>query len=204
MLTSKNNIFPVVVFGASAGGIQAIGDVLSSLPEEFPAAIAIVQHRSSQPGFLAEVLSHRSGRAVRDAVEGNQLAPGCIFLAPADKHLLINPDASLSLSGALKIRSSRPAADVLFTSGAESLGSRLIAVVLTGGDSDGMDGAEAVHRAGGWVIVQDPATAETPSMPVSALTSGCFDAVLPLDRIGPALLRLVEEGDRSKGRGYWN
>lgn len=204
METSTDDTFPVVVFGASAGGIQAIGDILFSLPKEFPAAIAIVQHRSSQPGLLAEVLSRRSGRVIRDAAEGDQLTPGCIFLAPADKHLLINPDASLSLSGSLRIRSSRPAADVLFASGAGSLGDRLIAVVLTGGDSDGMDGVEAVHRAGGWVIVQDPATAETPGMPVSALTTGCVDAMLPLDEIGPALLRLVEDNDRSKNREYWN
>jgi hypothetical protein len=106
--------FPVVVFGASLGGIEALSTLLSDLPKQFPAAIAIVQHRSSEPGIPAEVLSRRSGRTVRDAAEGDQLAPGTIFLAPAGKHLLIKPDGSLALSDAPKVRSSRPAADTLF------------------------------------------------------------------------------------------
>src|SRR5262245_34012934 len=113
--------FPVVVFGASWGGIPALSTILSDLPESFPAAIAIVQHRSSEPGILAEVLSRCSGRPVRDAAEGDQLAPGTIFVAPAGKHLLIKPDGSLTLSNAPKVHAVRPAADTLFISGAESL-----------------------------------------------------------------------------------
>jgi two-component system chemotaxis response regulator CheB len=190
--------FPVVVIGASAGGIKAISTILSGLPENFPAAIAIVQHRSSEPGLLAEVLAFRSKRPVRDAADGDQLAPGCIFLAPAGRHLLINPDGTLSLSDAPKVRFTRPAAERLFESGAESLGERLIAVVLTGYDRDGTSGVEAVHRMGGRVIAQDPATCDAPRMPVSAITTGCVDFVLPLEEIGSALEGLVAGALRAR------
>jgi two-component system, chemotaxis family, protein-glutamate methylesterase/glutaminase len=190
--------FPVVVFGASYGGIQALSTILASLPEQFPAAIAIVQHRSSESGLLAEVLSFRSKRPVRDAAEGDRLAPGDVFLAPAGRHLLINPDGTLSLSDSPKVRSSRPAADVLFESGAESLGGRLIAVVLTGCASDGTRGIEAVHRRGGRSVVQSPETCDAPGMPVSALATGCVDIVVPLGEIGPTLEQLVAgDGPRS-------
>jgi two-component system, chemotaxis family, protein-glutamate methylesterase/glutaminase len=196
MSLREPNTFPVIVFGASAGGIPALSTILSDLPETFPAVIAIVQHRSSEPGLLAETLSRRSGRTVRDAAEGDQLAPGLIVLAPAGKHLLINPDASLSLSDSPKVRSSRPSADRLFESGAQNLKDRLIAVVLTGYDGDGTNGVEAVRRMGGRVIAQEPATAEAPNMPLSAITTGCVDFVLPLREIGPARARLVVEGVR--------
>lgn len=193
MARLQDDAFPVVVFGASAGGIPALSTILGSLPAEFPAAIAIVQHRSSEPGLLAETLSHRSKRPVRDATDGDRLAPGRIFVAPAGKHLLINADGSLSLSEAPKVRSSRPAADPLFESAAESLGERLLAVVLTGYDHDGSKGIEAVHRTGGRVIAQEPTTAEAPGMPVSAIMTGCVDWVLPVGEIGPALARLAAE-----------
>ena len=90
--------FPVVVFGASAGGIEALATILSALPDQFLAAIAIVQHRSRRPGSLAAVLTSLAKRSVRDAVEGDLLSPGCVFVAPAGSHLLINPDGTLSLS----------------------------------------------------------------------------------------------------------
>jgi two-component system chemotaxis response regulator CheB len=188
--------FPVVVFGASLGGIQALSTIHASLPEEFPAAIAIVQHRPSEPGLLAEVLSSRSKRPVRDAAEGDRLAPGHVFLAPAGRHLLINRDGTLSLSDSPKVRSSRPAADVLFGSGAESLGGRLIAVVLTGGDGDGSDGVRTVKGMGGRVIAQDEATSQAFSMPRSAMATGCVDFVVPLGEIGPLLARLIGEDVR--------
>jgi two-component system chemotaxis response regulator CheB len=191
--TEETGLLTVIVFGASAGGITALGIILASLPQKFPAAIAIVQHRSSEPGLLAETLSLRGGRHVRDAVDGDQLAVGSIFLAPAGKHLLINADASLSVSESARVRFSRPAVDRLFESGAESLKERLIAVVLTGHDGDGSDGARAVRRMGGRVIAQDPQDAEVPSMPISALNTGCVDWVLPLRDIGPFLESLVAD-----------
>jgi two-component system, chemotaxis family, protein-glutamate methylesterase/glutaminase len=186
--------FPVVVFGASAGGIEALATILSALPDQFLAAIAIVQHRSSRPGSLAAVLTYLAKRSVRDAVEGDLLSPGCVFVAPAGSHLLINPDGTLSLSDSAKVRSSRPAADRLFESGAESLKERLIAVVLTGGDFDGSNGVQAVKRLGGRVIAQDEATSQVYGMPGSAIATGSVDFVLPLGEIGPALTRLVAGG----------
>jgi two-component system chemotaxis response regulator CheB len=198
MSVREADAFRIVIFGASFGGIPALSTILASLSEEFPAAIAIVQHRSSEPGLLAETLSFRSERPVRDAAEGDRLAPGRIFLAPTGSHLLINPDGTLSLSDSPKVRSSRPAADMLFESGAQSLGGRLIAVVLTGFGSDGTRGIEAVHRRGGRVVVQSPETCEAPNMPVSALTTGCVDIVVPLSEIGPTLEQLVAgDGPRS-------
>ena len=186
--------FPVVVIGASAGGIIALSTILAALPERFSAAIAIVQHRSSKPGLLAEVISRQSGRSVRDATEGDRLIPGSIFLAPAGRHLLINADASLSLADTPKVHFSRPSVDRLFESAAENLKGRIIAVVLTGGDGDGQDGVQAVKRWGGCVIAQDRATSKTPSMPESAIETGCVDLVLPLDEIAPMIARLLLQG----------
>jgi two-component system chemotaxis response regulator CheB len=185
--------FPVVVIAASAGGINALGVILASLPADFRAGIAIVQHRSPQAGLLAEALSYLGGRTVRDANEGDRLTPGSVFVAPAGKHLLINRDGSLSLSDSAKVHSVRPAADRLFASGAESLRGRLIAVVLTGGDGDGSDGVRTVKAMGGRVIAQDETTSEVFSMPASAIATGCVDFVVPLGEIGPALVELVSE-----------
>lgn len=188
--------FFIVVMAASMGGIPAISRILSELPDPFPAAVAIVQHRAPVRSKLAEVMSYRSGRTVRDARDGDQLTPGSIFLAPAGYHLLVNADSTFQLSDSPKVHFSRPAADWLLTTGAIHFGNRLIAVILTGYDSDGSTGSKYVKLQRGQVIAQDETTAEVFDMPKAAIAAGCVDWVLPLHDIAAALKFLVSRGVR--------
>jgi two-component system chemotaxis response regulator CheB len=184
--------FDVVAIAASLGGLDAIGQVLASLPPDFPAAIAVVQHRDpSQPSWLAQLLGRRAQMPVADAKAGQPLRPGTVVLAPPDQHLLVTADGTIALSGEPRVQHARPAADPLFESVARRYGPRAIGVVLTGQLGDGAIGAQAIHRRGGRVLAQDPSTARAPGMPRAAIATGCVDFVLPLPLIGPALVTLV-------------
>ena len=179
--------FPVVVLAASAGGIEALGQIFGALPVDFPAALAVVQHRYPHvPGFLAAVLQRSSTLPVQDAATGDRLQPGHIHLAPANRHLVVEPDGSLSLSAAARVRWTRPAADVLFASVAPVFTTRVIAVILTGYDSDGTNGLQVVKQWGGTVLAQDEASSQVFQMPRSAIATGDVDEVLspPGDRPG--------------------
>jgi two-component system chemotaxis response regulator CheB len=187
-----DDTFDVVVIAASLGGLEAVRVILAGLPEDFRAGIALVLHRAPQgPSPLAAILNGRTRLAVKDAEESDRLRPGVVHLAPPNRHLLINPDGSLSLSDSAKVHFSRPAADRLFESGAASFGGRIIAVVLTGGNDDGAVGVRAVKRMGGRVIAQDQATSEAFRMPHAAIETGCVDLILPLREIAPTLVSMV-------------
>ena len=184
--------FDIVALAASAGGVQALREILTGLPADFPAALAVVLHRPAGfHGLLADVLGRRTLLRVKEAEEGERLAARTVFLAPPGFHLLVTPRGTLSLSVGPKVNHVRPSAEPLFLSMAASCEARAVAVVLTGGDGDGSDGVREVKRRGGVVIVQDPAEAEAPGMPRSAIATGCADQVLPLAEIASALVRLV-------------
>jgi two-component system chemotaxis response regulator CheB len=184
--------FPVIVMAASAGGIQALCHIFGAFPADLQAAVAVVQHRGPRAGSrLAHVLNRCSLLPVRDAVAGERVQPGRIVLAPANHHLLVQPDGRFALSNAARVRSLRPAADVLFASVAPVFTTRVIAVVLTGGDSDGTHGIQIVRYWGGTVIAQNQASSEVFQMPRSAIATGDVHAVLSLEQIGPALVAQV-------------
>jgi two-component system chemotaxis response regulator CheB len=128
---------------------------------------------------------------VQDAASGDRLQPGHIHLAPANRHLVVEPDGNVSLSTAAPVRSTRPAADVLFASVAPVFTTRVIAVVLTGYDSDGTNGIQVVKQWGGTVLAQDEASSPAFQMPRSAIATGEVDEVLPLQEIAPALIARV-------------
>jgi two-component system chemotaxis response regulator CheB len=183
---------PIVALAASAGGQDALTHVLGHLPADFPAAIVVVQHLDpSHRSFIAEILGRRSHLRVKQAEDGDLLRPGVVFIAPPDRHLIVNADNSLSLAQTERLHFVRPSADRLFESVAAAAGPRAVAVVLTGMGNDGSDGVLAVKREGGVVIVQDRASSKYFGMPSAALRAGCVDLVLPLDRIGPTLAKLV-------------
>ena len=185
-------MFKVVVIGASAGGIPALNHILSTLPPEFGAAIAVVQHRyPTERGMLAHVIGHSCRIPVQDAEGGEPLRPGIVFLAPPDRHLTVGPGGILSLDGSERIHFVRPSAEKLFISAAENLKSRVIAVVLSGVGYDGKLGVRIIKRMGGTVIAQDENTSEQFGMPQAAINTGAVDYVLPLASIGPALVGLV-------------
>ncbi|MEH1816103.1 MAG: chemotaxis protein CheB [Nostoc sp.] len=187
-----NAAFDVVAIAASAGGLTAIVKVLSTLPAEFPAAIAIVQHLAPEhPSFMAEILSRRTNITVKQAEEGDSVTPGTAYVAPPDRHLLVNGDGTLSLSQSELVHFLRPSADLLFESVAATYKDRAIALVLTGTGSDGAMGVEAIKKMGGTVIVQDVKTADFAGMPSAAINTGNVDFILPLDEISTALVTLV-------------
>jgi two-component system chemotaxis response regulator CheB len=181
-----------VVIAASAGGISALSEVLGGLPEDFPAAIAIVQHLDPRhPSLISEILSRRTHLRVTQAREGDRLRPGQAVIAPPNRHLLVNADGTLSLTSTELVHFVRPSADLLFESVAAGFRERVIAVVLTGSGVDASMGVRAVKKMGGTVIAQDHGTSEVYGMPDAAIRTGVVDFVLPLPEIAPALLTLV-------------
>lgn len=187
--------FDVVALAASAGGIGALGAVLEELPETFPASIVVVQHLDPRHrSLMADILRRRTRLTVAQAREGEGMVPGAVYIAPPDRHLLVNPDGTLSLTQSELVHFVRPSADLLFESVAASYRERAIAVVLTGTGSDGSMGVQAIKKMGGTVIAQDQRSAEFGGMPAAAVQSGNVDFVLPLDEIAPALVTLVVKG----------
>ena len=190
MITTGNYI---IVLTASAGGLKALSEILSNLPKDFPAPIVIVQHLAPDyPSMMAEILGRRTPLRVKQAEAGDELYPGTVYIAPPNKHVLVNPDSTLSLSSAEKVRRVRPAGDVIFHSAATSFSKQVIAVVLTGMDYDGSNGIQTVKQMGGIVIAQNEATSAFYSMPQAAIKTGVVDFVLPLEAIAPTLLNLVK------------
>ncbi|MEH2277846.1 MAG: chemotaxis protein CheB [Nostoc sp.] len=187
-----NATFDIVAIAASAGGVTALIEVLSTLPAEFTAAIAIVQHIPPQDrSLMAEILSRRTAISVKQAEEGDILTPGTAYVAAPDHHLLVNGDGTLSLSQSELVHFLRPRADLLFESVAATYKNRAIALVLTGTGNDGTVGVEAIKKMGGTIIVQDVKTAEFSGMPSAAIQAGKVDFILPLNKISNALMTLV-------------
>ena len=188
--------YEAVALAASAGGLAAISKVVADLEAGFPAAILIVQHLDPRhKSLMAEILTRRTALGVKQAAQGDRVEPGTIYIAPPDRHLLVNTDATLSLSQAELVNFVRPSADLLFDSMAASYRDRAIAVVLSGTGSDGSFGVRAVKKMGGTVIAQDESTAEFRGMPHAAMATGQVDYVLPLEEIAPALRTLVLAGE---------
>jgi two-component system chemotaxis response regulator CheB len=188
--------FDIVALASSAGGLRALEEILSALPPEFPAAVVVVQHLDPRHrSLMAEILRRHTALQVKEAEEGDRIAPGMVFTAPPNKHLLINPRGTLSLSDSELVHFVRPSADLLFESVAGSYKDRAIAVVLTGTGSDGTMGVRAIKKMGGTVIAQDEGTSEFFGMPGGAIQTGSVDFVLPLKEIAPALVTLVATGE---------
>lgn len=200
MTTSKKQLIDqtariadfVVAITCSVGGLEALIKILSGLPEDFPGAIVIVQHLSSKfKSRLPEILMRHTELALERAVDGAKLVEGSIYVAPPDYHLVINHDHTLGLSNAPKEHFVRPSAEYTFKSLANSYGTKAIAVVLTGYDSDGQEGVRLVKEMGGKVIAQDQATSKAFGMPKSAIETGCVDLILPLEEIADGIINLV-------------
>jgi two-component system chemotaxis response regulator CheB len=192
----SNTGFYVVAVASSAGGLKALIQILHALPADFPAAILVVQHLDPHHrSMMAGILDRRTPLRVKEAEEGDHLASAAVFIAPPNRHLLVNPDGTLSLSQSELVHFVRPSADLLFESVAASYKDRAIAVVLTGTGSDGTTGVRAIKKIGGTVIAQDEKTSEFFGMPGAAIQTGSVDFILPLDEIPCALVTLVTKGE---------
>ena len=188
--------FDIVAMAASAGGLTALSRVLAALPGDFPAVIVVVQHLDPRHrSLMADILSRRTPLRVKQAQEGEQVSPATVYIAPPNRHLLVNSDGTLSLTQSELVHFLRPSADLLFESVAASYRERAIAVVLTGTGSDGAMGVQAIKKMGGTVIAQDEVSSEFFGMPGAAIHSGSVDFVLPLDEIPTALVTLVIKGE---------
>jgi two-component system chemotaxis response regulator CheB len=187
--------FDVVALASSAGGLNALHQVLAPLPGGFPAALVVVQHVDPRHrSLLVDILSRRTALKVSQAEAGQMLRPGTVYVAPPDRHLLIDPGRMISLSQSELVHFVRPSADLLFESVAACCRDRAIAVVLTGTGMDGAMGVRAIKKMGGTVIVQDEESSEFFGMPGAAIKTGDVDFVLPLDEIPSALETLVIRG----------
>lgn len=184
--------YDIIAFAASAGGLNALGQVLGQLPADFPAPIVIVHHLDPRHrSLIAEILSRRTKLRVQEAREGDHLRAHTVFVAPPDYHLLVNPDSTLSLSHSELVHFLRPSADLLFESVAASFKTRAIAIVLSGTGADGAMGLRAIKKMGGTIIAQDESTSEFFGMPSAAIKTKMVDFILPLDQIAQAIVTLV-------------
>ena len=183
----------LIVIGTSAGGMLALIDLVQQLPADLPAAVLVVQHLApdQRAEYLAARLGQHTGLQVRLAKHGERLRAGHLYLAPPDRHLLVGGSGELLVTKGPHENGYRPAADALFRSAAVAYGPRVVGVVLTGMLHDGTAGLEFVKRCGGRAVVQDPADAEFPSMPESALRYVPVDYVVPVASMGPLLREMV-------------
>jgi two-component system chemotaxis response regulator CheB len=178
----------IVVIGASTGGPNALAEVLSSIPANFPVPILIVQHMPALfTATLAERLSEKCSLDVREAVDGEEISGSCIRLAPGDFHLAVQSSFKgfrAHVFQSAPLHYCRPAVDVLFQSAAAFYGAGVLGVMLTGMGQDGLLGCQSIHDKGGQILTQDEASSVVWGMPGSVVEAGLSNKTLPLSRIG--------------------
>ncbi|AEG91511.1 chemotaxis protein CheB [Ramlibacter tataouinensis] len=187
---------PVVVIGASFGGVNALLELAAALPPDFPAIVGVVLHVGSRASILPQLLSRRGPHPAVHPKDGEPPRPGVLYVAPPDHHLLLTPQA-VRLNRGPRENYARPAIDPLFRSAALGWRERAIGVILTGDLDDGTAGLAAIKRCGGMAVVQDPQEAVGPSMPASALAHVQVDHCVRLAQLAPLLAKLVGQPARS-------
>lgn len=185
--------FPLIVIGASAGGVAALRSLVAGLDPELAAPILMVLHIGARFSHLPELLNATAGIRAKHAEDHEPIRPGQIYIAPPDHHMIVD-DGCVRLTRGPKENWARPAIDPLFRSAAQAYGSAAIAVILTGQLNDGTMGLREIKRHGGVTVVQDPNDAEYPEMPASAAAHVKVDHCLRLADIAGLLNHLVAEG----------
>ena len=188
----------ILAIGVSTGGPNALAELIPALPADFPLPVVVVQHMP--PVFtrlLAERLAAKSRLSVVEAVDGDRIVPGKVFIAPGDRHLVLErrgDDVVAVLTQDPPENSCRPAVDPLFRSVGRCFGGRVLALVLTGMGRDGLRGCEVLKEAGAEVLVQDEATSVVWGMPGFVARAGLADDVLPLSKIAAEVVRRAGRG----------
>lgn len=191
-MKTKTKHYEAIAVGVSAGGLAALGCILSGLDRDFPFAVFIVQHmRPDSDGFLCRHLDSLCKVQVKEAEDKETILPATVYIAPPDYHLLVEIDRTLTLSADERINFSRPSIDVLFETAAEAYQKQLVGLVLTGANADGSQGLAKIKHLGGLTIVQSPESAECDIMPRAAITSVAVDHIVPLDKISRFLNSLA-------------
>ena len=183
-----------IAIGASAGGTEALSRLLPRFPKDFPCTL-VVQHMPKDfTGLFAAGLDKKCAAEVREAVDGDVLAPGLVLIAPGDRHMTVERrggDYFVRLSDGEKVSGHRPSVDALFSSAADALGGKAIGVILTGMGADGAEGLLRMKNAGARTIGQDAATSAVYGMPRAAYVKGAVMAQMPLDRIADELAKAI-------------
>jgi two-component system chemotaxis response regulator CheB len=180
-----------IVMGCSAGGLSALQRILPGLDRRLRVPIVICCHTgSADVSLLVELLGRVSALPVVEAQERAPADPGVVHVAPSGYHLLVEENFRFSLSVDARVTYARPSIDVLFDTAASAWQEKLVAVLLTGANSDGANGLAAVRQGGGYAIVQDPQSAEADVMPLAGLEVAGADACLTLDAIAAKLNEL--------------
>ncbi len=184
--------YELVAIGCSWGGLRAMEHILGGLPESFPAAIVIAQHRraDSPRDAMVAILDGLGPLPLGEVEDKQPIEPGHVYLAPADYHVLVEP-GHFSLSVEELVDHARPSVDVLFETAADSYGSGLLACILTGLNDDGSKALPLVKKRGGFVIVQHPDSAEKPEMPQAAIATGLVDRVVAMGDMAATITELV-------------
>lgn len=182
--------FSVVAVASSLGGPRALATLLADLPRGLRAPVVICQHIT--PGFsddLAHWLQAETGHRVHEAADGQRLIKGEFFIAPADRHMLVQASGVVRLDDGPQVGGFKPSCDLLLRSVAQNFGNKALGVVLTGMGRDGAKGLKDIRAAGGHTIAQDEASSVVFGMPGEAIALGAAECVLPLDEIGAQLVR---------------
>jgi two-component system chemotaxis response regulator CheB len=181
-----------VVIGASAGGVEALGALLSSLPAGYGLPVFCILHLpGDRESLLAELFAGRLPLPVKEAADKEAIEPGTVYFAGSGYHLSVEQDFTFSLSCEPPVHFARPAIDLLMESSADAYGPGLVGILLTGANHDGAEGMAYIHASGGLTVVQDPVDAQVATMPKSAIARFSPHLILPLARIG-ALLPMLE------------
>jgi len=175
----------LITIGGSAGSLQVVMEIIPLLRADLQVPVVVVFHRKAtpQPEMLIDLLDARTPLTIKEAEDKEVLKGGQVYIAPADYHLLVETDGSLSLDISEKINYSRPSIDLTFMTAADAYKDRLMAVILSGANADGMRGMEIIKRQGGFCVAQDPLTAQVAFMPSKAIAREVVDQIASPDEI---------------------
>ena len=187
----NDRLIKAVAIGASAGGVQALLQILPTLPADYALPVLVVVHvPPDRDNALVPLFRAKCRVDVKEAEDKEPTLPGVVYFAPSDYHLLVERDGTLSLSSDELVNLSRPSIDVLLEAAADAFGSALAGFVLTGANDDGARGLRAVVEAGGVAVVEDPASAYASQMPAAALSACPAARSMSLDALAACLLSL--------------
>ena len=187
--------YDAIVLGVSAGGFKTIPLVIKGLKESFRLPVIAVQHSSPDTNLLVykNIIEEISGLTFEIAEEKKHIQPGYFYMAPPNYHLLIEENKTFALNVDEKVSYARPSIDVLFESAADVYLNKLIAVVLTGANSDGTEGAKYIKKNGGIVVVENPETAIADVMPKNVALNCEIDFQLEAEKFPELLIKLSME-----------
>jgi two-component system chemotaxis response regulator CheB len=192
MAKAEVNMGKLIVIGGSSGSLQVIIYILGRLPNDYPIPVLLIMHRAySVDSMLLDLLALKSNIMVREVEEKDKIISSCVYLAPADYHVLIEKDETFTLDYSEKLNFSRPSIDVSFISAAAVYGKNLTGILLSGANEDGAEGLKQIKERGGYTIIQHPDEAIVNYMPLQASHKSRIDEVLTSEGISHYLISLI-------------